>query len=367
MAPLRVMTAEKFLEVILAQGFRPLPRPYVLDDPLLRRGPSASFQNQCPDAPRPMETVYVTNAGRPPTPGDLIAGTGIMLAAATPGSRHMHSPGHRTGVRNWFNFFRNTDGGTPSRISSTANAARPALQCMPKGSIMLDAVPWPIHHPDNRLPAPDSVPFFGRADFVETFMVLYDSGFTVLLVGYAGGYDEINRGLREMEEFNVKEYVIQAPTCKLQVAVVSRSSGHLCALFLSHHGVFLNKLEYAKQWAESVGLIVKMAGGQPAMTTNVLARLLVSNSGARTADKAAVAPGGGTAAAQGQAASTALGRTKSPARGESTTAAALGRGTPPARGESKAAAAVSRGTPSAQGGSQAEAGAGVAVAVEGGG
>jgi hypothetical protein len=262
------------------------------------------------------------------------------------------------------------------------------------------------------------VPWFGRADFVNTFVVLYDSGFAALLVGYAGGYDELLRGLHELEEFKVEQYEIQAPTCKLQVAVVSRSSGHLCALFRSHHGVFLHDLEYAKQWAESVGLIVKMAGGQPAMTTKVLAHLLVSNSGARTAEKAAAAPGGGTAAAQGQAASTALGRTTPPARGESKAAAALGRGTPPARGESKAAAAlgrgtppargeskaaaalgrgtppargeskaaaalgrgtppargeskaaaaVSRGTPSAQGGSQAEAGSGVAVAVEGGG
>jgi hypothetical protein len=367
MAPLRVMTAEKFLKVMRDQGFRPLPRLYVHGDPLLRRGPRASFQNgRFPSAPRSMETVYVTDAGRPPTPGDIIAGTGIMLAAATPGSRHMHSPGHRTGVRNWFNFFRNTDGSTPTRISSTVNNARPALQSMPAGSLILDAVPWPIAHPLNRLPAPNSVPFFGRADFVNTFVVLYDSGFTALHVGYAGGYDELLPGLHELEEFKVEQYEIQAPTCKLQVAVVSRSSGHLCVLFRSHHGVFLHDLEIAKQWAEAVGLIVKLAGGQPAMTTMELAHLLVSNSGGRTAGKAAVAPVGGSAAAECKAASTALGRGKSPARGESKAAAAQGRGTPPARGESKAAA-VFRGSPLAQGESTAAAGAGVAVAAEGGG
>jgi hypothetical protein len=363
MAPLRVMTAEKFLKEMRAQGFRPLPRPYVHDDPLSHR---ASIQKQFPSAPRPMETVYVTDAGRPPTPGDIIAGTGIMLAAATPGSRHMHSPGHRTGVRNWFNFFRNTDGSTPTRISSTVNNARPALQSMPAGSLILDAVPWPIAHPLNRLPAPNSVPFFGRADFVNTFVVLYDSGFTALHVGYAGGYDELLPGLHELEEFKVEQYEIQAPTCKLQVAVVSRSGGHLCVLFRSHHGVFLHDLEIAKQWAEAVGLIVKLAGGQPAMTTMELAHLLVSNSGGRTAGKAAVAPVGGSAAAECKAASTALGRGKSPARGESKAAAAQGRGTPPARGESKAAA-VFRGSPLAQGESTAAAGAGVAVAAEGGG
>jgi hypothetical protein len=343
MAPLRVMTDEKFLERVRKQGFRPRPRKYVHGDPILRRGPSASSQNgRFPGAPRLMETVYVTETGHPPTPGDTIAGTGIILAAATLGSRHVHSPGHRTGVQNWFSFFRNNDGTTPSRISFTANAARPALQCMPEGSIILDIVPWPIDHPFNRLPAPNSVPYFGRVDFIETFMVLYGSGFTALHVGYAGGFDEINRGLREMEEFKVEEYEIQAPTCKLRVAVVSRSGGHLCVLFRSYHGVFLKDLEIAKQWAEAVGLIVKLAGGQPAVTTMELAHLLVSNSGGRTAGKAAVAPRGGSAAAQCKAASTALGRGKSPARGESTTAAALGRGTPPAQRELLAAAAVGR-------------------------